>query len=178
MKRKTSAGRAGKPKANIYYLALAVAALGALLVFGWWVRVPDKGPQLRAYFFKDEKLAAVERQPNPDLPPLKQAITELLAGPSERERGAGFTTMIPAGVRILRVKTDGAVAIVDLSRELEEYGGGSAKVEGMIAQLVYTATGVPGIDKAWIWVEGQRSVVLGGEGLVLDRPLGRQDVKD
>ena len=53
----------------------------------------------------------------------------------------------------------------------------SPSVEGIVAQLVYTATGLPGVEQAWLWVEGQSEVVLGGEGLVLDHPLSRRDVK-
>jgi spore germination protein GerM len=167
-----------KPRANNYYLALAIAALGLLMVFAWLSRPQDKGPQVRVFFYKGEKLVAVERPADPGQSPLRQAAEALLAGPSERERGEGLTTMIPAGVKAIRSKTDGPVAIIDLSRQLEEYGGGSTRVEGIVAQLVYTATELPGIDRAWLWVEGQRSVVLGGEGLVLDRPLSRQDVKN
>ena len=175
MKRKT---RSLKHRTNNYYIALAVAALGALLVFAWFSHPQENRPQLKAYFFKDEKLAVVGRPLNPGLSPLKQAVEALLAGPSERERSEGYTTMIPIGVKILQVKAEKSVAIINLNRQLEEYGGGSTKVEGIVAQLVYTATEIPGIEKAWIWVEGQRSVVLGGEGLVLDHPLGRQDVKN
>jgi spore germination protein GerM len=175
MKRKT---RSAKPRAKNYYITLVIAAVGLLAIFAWLSRPPEQGARPKAYFYKDEKLFAVSRQPRPDLPPLQQAIEELLAGPSERERGEGITTMIPPGVRVIQVKADKSMAIIDLSRQLEGYGGGSTKVEGIVAQIVYTATELPGIDKVWIWVEGQRSVVLGGEGLVLDRPLGRPDVKN
>jgi hypothetical protein len=175
MKRKA---RNIKRRPNNYYIALIVATLGIFLAFAWLNRPQDNGPQLKAYFYKDEKIIAARRPLTPGLSPLKQAMEALLAGPSEQEKNDGLTTMIPSGVKVLQVKADKAVAIIDLSRQLEEYGGGSTKVEGIVAQLVYTATELPGIDKAWIWVEGQRSVVLGGEGLVLDRPLGRQDVKN
>jgi spore germination protein GerM len=157
--------------------------LGGLLVLAWLfnllpaTRPGESYSTVRAYFFKGDRLAAVERRQSPEQPPLKQALLELLAGPTAREMEAGFTTQLPPAVKLLGLKIKERVAIIDLSRELEEYGGGSARVEGIVAQLVYTATEIPGIDQAWLWIEGQREVVLGGEGLVLDRPLSRRDVK-
>jgi len=166
------------PKNNYLYFTLAGAALAliALLVWANWQAV--KAPTVKAYFYRDEKLCAVERRLAPGQAPLQQALECLLAGPTAAEERAGLATMLPAGVKLRLVKADRSVAIIDLDRSIENYGGGSSKIEGIIAQIVYTATEVPGIDKAWIWVEGQREVVLGGEGLVLDRPLGRQDVKN
>ena len=160
------------------YLTLAGAAVVLIVLFAWanWQAV--KAPTVKAYFYKDEKLCAVARPLKPGLPPLQQAIECLLAGPTEAERGAGITTMLPPGVKLRLAKADRSLAIIDLDRSVENYGGGSTKIEGIIAQVVYTATDTPGIEKAWIWVEGQRDVVLGGEGLVLDRPLGRQDLKN
>ena len=167
-------------KAN--YPLIAVAVIGGFFILAWLfnflpARPGESYPTVRAYFFKGDRLAAVERRQRPDQPPLKQALEETLAGPTAREMAAGFTTQIPPAVKLRGATVKGRVAIIDLSRELEDYGGGSARVEGIVAQLVYTATGLPGVEQAWLWVEGQSEVVLGGEGLVLDHPLSRRDVK-
>jgi spore germination protein GerM len=175
MKKKTDSA---KTKKNNFYITLTAAAIVLIAVFVWANWPLGKASTIKTYFYKEEKLFAVERKQNPGQSPLKQAIEELLAGPTQPEQNDGVSTMLPSGVRVIQTKTDKSVAIVDLSRQLEDYGGGSTKVEGLVAQIVYTATEIPGIDKAWIWVEGQHEVVLGGEGLVLDHPLGRQDVKN
>jgi spore germination protein GerM len=164
------------------YPLIAVAVLGGLFILAWLfnflpARPGENYPAVRAYFFKGDRLAAVERRLSPDQSPLKQALEETLAGPTAHEMDAGFTTQIPPAVKLRGVSVKGRVAIIDLSHELEDYGGGSARVEGIVAQLVYTATEIPGVDKAWLWIEGQGKVVLGGEGLVLDHPLSRLDVK-
>ncbi len=165
-------------KKNNLYLTLSGAALALIALVVWASWPGTKQPSVKAYFFKNEKLLAVERRLDPAKPQLPQAIEALLAGPTTEESRAGITTGLPPGVKLRLTKTDRSLAIIDLDRSLENYGGGSTKIEGIIAQLVYTATEVPGIEQAWIWVEGQRDIVLGGEGLVLDRPLGRQDVKN
>ncbi len=175
MKRKAAGTKANKT--NIYFtIGIAAAALIGLFVWANWQ--PARTTGLKVYFFKNEKLFAVERKLEAGRPPLTQAIEALLAGPTEDELRAGITTALPAGIKLRLAKTDRTLAIVDLDRSIENYGGGSTKLEGLISQIVYTATSIGGVDRVWIWVEGQREVVLGGEGLVLDRPLGRQDVKD
>ncbi|MDD5593947.1 MAG: GerMN domain-containing protein [Candidatus Margulisbacteria bacterium] len=167
-----------KTRPNLYYLALAGLTIAGLAFLAWSnFSLEKKSPGVGAYFFKGEKLISVERPLRPDVPPLKQAIEALLSGPTPQEAAEGITTQLPAGVKIRQLKVEKTIAVIDLSRELEDYGGGSAKVEGLIAQLVFTVTDIPGIKKAWIWVEGHHDIVLGGEGLVLDRPLGREDVK-
>jgi spore germination protein GerM len=63
---------------------------------------------------------------------------------------------------------------VDLSQEFTA-GGGSASMTGRVAQILYTATSINPNTNVWIDVEGKRLEVLGGEGLVLDQPLTRQN---
>ncbi|MFA4843707.1 MAG: GerMN domain-containing protein [Candidatus Margulisiibacteriota bacterium] len=173
MKRKTKK-RAQK---NLYYIALVGLAIVGLAFLAWTnLSVEKKNPVVRAHFFKGEKLIAVERPLKPDTPPLKQAIEALLAGPTPQEAAEGITTQLPAGVKIRSIKAERDIAIIDFSGRLEAYGGGSNRVEGLVAQIVYTATAVPGISKAWIWLAGEKEVVLGGEGLVLDKPLGRGEL--
>lgn len=138
----------------------------------------EKQPTIKVYFIKNGDLAPVERPIKANEAPLPKAINELLAGPTPEEKGAGFATQIPEGTRLLNLHVKDRVAIVDLNRKLERYGGGSARLEGLVAQIVYTATEIPGVNKAWIWLEGEKELVLGGEGLVLDRPLNRRDVSE
>lgn len=135
-------------------------------------------PTVKVYFFKGERLYAVERGLKPEDAPLRKALLSLLAGPTKEELQSGVRSQLPKGVKLRNVKTNGKIAIVDFSGKLEAYGGGSSRVEGLVAQIVYTATGIPGVEKVWIWEEGQKEVVLGGEGLVLDKPLGRKDLSN
>lgn len=155
-----------------------VAVLAAVVVAGmyFWPLLQQRPPSVKVYFYKGDKLFAIEREIKAGESPAQKALGELLAGPNPDEKLEGITTQLPAGTRVLRIRVKGHVAIVDFNRKLETYGGGSARLEGMIAQIVYTATEIPGVEKVWIWMEGEKEVVLGGEGLVLDRPLSRRDV--
>jgi spore germination protein GerM len=153
--------------------ALVFFALTAAVLY--WSS-PSKAPEVQVYFFQGDRLTAVTRPLPPDRAPLEVALRELLKGPSEAEKAAGLSTQLPAGIKIRALRSEREIATIDFSGRLEAYGGGSSRVEGLVAQIVYTATAVPGINKAWIWLAGQKEVVLGGEGLVLDKPLGRGDL--
>lgn len=154
----------------------AIICLFLVVVVARLLLSPAKTPSVQVFFFKADKPFAVNRPLRPDQSPLETAIIELLKGPRREEKTAGLSTQLPAGIKTRLIKVERDVAIIDFSGRLEAYGGGSSRVEGLVAQIVYTATAIPGISKAWIWLAGEKEVVLGGEGLVLDEPLGRGDL--
>ena len=161
-------------RARFFGLMAGAVALAAAFI-AYPALVKEKTPLIRVYFLKGEKLFAVERKLAANEAPLTKAIAELLAGPSQEEQGQGIFTELPAGTRCLGIKVKGRIAILNFNRKIGEFNGGAARLRGMIAQIIYTATEVAGIDRSWIWVEGQKEVVLGGEGLVLDQPLSRAE---
>jgi spore germination protein GerM len=104
---------------------------------------------------------------------LEGAIESLLIGPAD----PAFTTTIPKGTKLrsLSLETDGVH--VDVSKEFTS-GGGSASMTGRVAQVLYTATSLDPTAKVWLKVEGKPLEVLGGEGLMLDQPLTRENLKE
>lgn len=103
---------------------------------------------------------------------LAAALRELLAGPTEAERRTGLVTAIPDGTRLRSLRIANGVVLVDLSREIES-GGGSSSMLGRLWQIVYTATQLPQASRVQLLVDGHRRSALGGEGVVIDRPLSR-----
>ena len=69
-----------------------------------------------------------------------EALTEMLKGPTDAETEQGFATAIPDGARLLSYKVEGGKATVDFSSELKNYGGGAARVQGIIDQITNTVT--------------------------------------
>jgi germination protein M len=150
---------------------------------------PSEGPSgspagttiLRAYFFLEGAQGSAGIVPVlRELPATKgvaaAAMTALLAGPNAREQAAipKISTTVPAGTQLLGLSIANGVATVDLSREFES-GGGSASVLGRLAQVVYTLTQFPSVKSVLFEVEGREVHAFGGEGAVLDGPVGRSD---
>jgi germination protein M len=104
------------------------------------------------------------------------AMTALLGGPSPKEAAAtpAISTTVPAGTQLLGLSITNGVATVDLSSEFET-GGGSASVLGRLGQVVYTLTQFPSVKSVLFEVEGREVHAFGGEGAVLDGPVGRSD---
>ena len=98
----------------------------------------------------------------------------LVAGVPGPVLESGGTTAIPEGTDLLHVGRTDSTLFVDLSSEFES-GGGSLSMQMRIAQVVYTATQFEGIDAARIMIEGEMVDSVGGEGVMVDRPLTRRD---
>jgi spore germination protein GerM len=101
---------------------------------------------------------------------LDSALKSLLIGPAD----PAFATTIPKGTKLRNVALKADGVHVDLSKEFTT-GGGSASMTGRVAQVLYTASSLDPAAKVWIEVEGKPLEVLGGEGLVLDQPLTREN---
>ncbi|WP_137991856.1 Gmad2 immunoglobulin-like domain-containing protein [Streptomyces vilmorinianum] len=105
------------------------------------------------------------------------ALRALLAGPSAYERGHGRTTAIPVGTTLNSVAVRDGIATVDLSGRYDD-GGGTLSMRARIAQVVFTATRSPSIDKVRFALDGKPVTSLGGEGIALNKPVGRADFED
>jgi spore germination protein GerM len=104
---------------------------------------------------------------------LETAFKDLLAGPKTK----AYTTTIPEGTKLLGLKTDDQGIHVNLSQDFTS-GGGSTSMTGRLAQVIYTATSLNPQGNVWIEVEGKPIEHLGGEGLIINQPMTRQDFND
>jgi germination protein M len=69
------------------------------------------------------------------------------------------------------------VATVNLSKEFES-GGGSESMQARLAQVTYTLTQFPTVTGVRFQLDGAAVTAFGGEGIVLDQPVGRDDFRD
>lgn len=127
------------------------------------------------YFFRDDgNMEPVSREValDEDTPEarLNAAVNELLKGPSSEQSGQLFT-QLPEGVKLLGVEIEPPYATLDFSAELENMGG-SARVFGVLDQLVYTATELDGVDDLILKMEGEQVGTterpFTGDGLLFD----------
>lgn len=143
--------------------------------------LPATGTETAVYLFFEgypvapgPYLVAVARPGDLDL---GEALTALLDGATEDEATMGLSSTIPTGTELLAVDVSDGMASVDLSSRFET-GGGSLSMMGRVAQIVYTATRFDEVDSVRFLLEGAPLDVLGGEGLMIDRPQTRSDWTD
>lgn len=163
-----------KFKINPWLLLIVVLAVAAVFYF-FFLKKEDT-PYARAYFLKEESLFEARRPLLPDDEVLSKTAEILLLGPNKKEVSRGIFSEIPKGTMIIKLKKDGKILEATFSKELSSYGGGSARLRGLIAQIVYSFTGINGIERVKIKIQGEDETVLGGEGFVIDAPLSRGDV--
>ncbi|MEV6397913.1 GerMN domain-containing protein [Streptomyces sp. NPDC051907] len=133
--------------------------------------------QLRTsvYFLHGEHMSPAPRQVTAPAT-ADGALRALLAGPSRAERADERTTAIPAGTALNSVVVRRNLATVDLSERFDD--GGDTSLRARVAQVVFTATRFPEIHKVRFALDGKPVSSLGGEGVALDKPVGRADFED
>ncbi len=96
------------------------------------------------------------------------ALRALLAGPTEAEQAAGYSSQVPPGTRLLAVTLQGGVAQVDLSGEFANPDSGEETVL-RIAQVVCTVDPFEGVEAVTLAVDGRLLTSL--NGVELSRPV-------
>jgi hypothetical protein len=99
-----------------------------------------------------ESLRAIER----DVPARpRSALHALLAGPTPRERDDGLTTELPATTELLAVSLrDGTARVYLRGPGLEQYQPNTVTFALRLAQIVYTLTELPRVERVRIYVNG------------------------
>lgn len=118
-----------------------------------------------------EVYKAVKREYNADIDgsKLKFAINALVAGPKANESARGVYSEIPDGTSVLSVREYPDKAIINLSGEFEQ-GGGTDGLYKRLYQLIKTAKHNSDVP-VYLYIEGERADVIGGEGIMLTQPL-------
>jgi len=101
-------------------------------------------------------------------------IEKLIEGPTPEEKARGLSTAIPSGVKLLNVRIERNVVYLDFNEEIEK-GGGTLTMEGRLAQIVYTATQFPEIEKVRFLIGGKFIKYFSGEGITeVENPVDRK----
>jgi hypothetical protein len=124
-------------------------------------------------FLQGEQVTYVER---PGATPA-DAVRALIAGPTAAERQDEITTTVPAKTVLNGVSVDAAgVATVDLSERFAS-GKQAEILSARIAQLVLTATKVPGVASVRVLIAGGTPLGL-FPGYATKFPITAADVRD
>jgi hypothetical protein len=132
---------------------------------------------LEVWFPRDNGLVEVRRTHQPTELVATAAINALLAGPTPEERVRGLGTAVPPGTKLLGIAIHDGVATVDLTSEYQS-GAGSRSMQMRLAQVVYTLTQFPTVQKVRFRLDGSPVNVFSSEGITLSHPVGRTDYAD
>lgn len=125
------------------------------------------------YFYRHDKLYPAKRSIDED-PKELIALTELFDGPTAAEKKLNIQTMLPPQLDLQRmVFLENGVLELWLNEELLKISGGYNAINGMLKQIVFTATQIRGINSVSFRVNEitGNKLVIGGEGYIIDRPL-------
>ncbi|MGH2688862.1 MAG: GerMN domain-containing protein [Actinomycetota bacterium] len=173
-------------------LALLLVLLPAACSNGLHVLPPDELPPdlyavtpspagdpatapVHIFLVREGRLARVQRMDaGTGESPLEAAIRLLLEGPQPQEVANGLATAIPSGVGMVRASVDGPLATLNLTGEFE-IGAEQHLVALRLAQVVFTATGIPGVERVRFLIDGERVEVVGADGEVRAGTVVRGD---
>ena len=124
----------------------------------------------------EEVYKAVKREYNKDIDgsKLRFAITSLIRGPKDTEKQRGVYTEVPSGSEVININEQPDKVLVNLNSAFVN-GGGTESLYKRLYQLIKTVklnSSVP----VYLYIDGQRADVVGGEGIMLSQPLSNSSL--
>lgn len=142
-----------------------------------------KIPKIYTYIFfvgqnsdKEEVYKAVKREypEDTEVSKLEFALTNLLKGPSAKEKSKGVYTEIPSGTKLLSIEELPSKTIINLNSNFET-GGGTDSLYKRLYQLIKTVN-KNSDTPVYFQINGKQVDMIGGEGLMLNQPLNERSL--
>lgn len=126
----------------------------------------------------EEVYKAVKRLYNKDVDgsKIRFAISSLILGPRPEEKQRGVYTEIPSGSELINMSEQPNKIIINLNSNFV-YGGGADSLYKRLYQLIKTAklnTSLP----VYLYIDGQKADVVGGEGIMISQPLSESSLEN
>jgi hypothetical protein len=86
----------------------------------------------------------------------------LLSGPSQSELDTRIVTAIPAGTELLSTRRSGTTLFIDITDQITELTGEALTLA--VAQIVFTASELPGVRAVRLRINGQEQAWPRGDG--------------
>ncbi len=124
----------------------------------------------------EEVYKAVKRVYNKDVDgsKIKFAISSLILGPRPEEKQRGVYTEIPSSSEIINITEQSDKVVVNLNSAFVN-GGGTDSLYKRLYQLIKTAK-LNSTLPVYLYIDGQKADVVGGEGIMLSQPLSNSSL--
>ena len=124
----------------------------------------------------EEVYKAVKREYNKDVDgsKIRFAVNALVRGPKPDERLRGVYTEVPMDAKVINITEQPDKIIVNLNSAFVT-GGGTESLYKRLYQLIKTAKLNSNLP-VYLYIDGQRADVVGGEGIMLSQPLSNSSL--
>ena len=124
----------------------------------------------------EEVYKAVKREYNKDVDgsKIRFAVNALVRGPKPDERLRGVYTEVPMDAKVINITEQPDKVIVNLNSAFVT-GGGTESLYKRLYQLIKTAKLNSNLP-VYLYIDGQRADVVGGEGIMLSQPLSNSSL--
>ena len=126
----------------------------------------------------EEVYKAVKRVYNKDIDgsQIRFAVNALIKGPKPEERAKGVYTEIPSDSEVINISELSDKVVVNLNSAYVT-GGGTDSLYKRLYQLIKTAK-LNSKLPVYLFIDGQRADVVGGEGILLSQPLSNSSLEN
>lgn len=132
----------------------------------YFVRVTDDGA------FPEPVTKTIEYEDRP----LTETINALIEGPNGDEGADGLMNLIPEGTQLRSARVSNGVAYLDFNEAFQFNPMGVEGYRMQLKQIVFATTEFQSIDRVQFLIDGERREWLGGEGVYIGTPLGRDSL--
>lgn len=126
----------------------------------------------------EEVYKAVKRVYNKEIDgsQIRFAVNALIKGPKKEERAKGVYTEIPSDSEVINISELSDKVVVNLNSAYVT-GGGTDSLYKRLYQLIKTAK-LNSKLPVYLFIDGQRADVVGGEGIMLSQPLSNSSLEN
>ncbi len=132
-----------------------------------------RGVQVTVFLVGPAGPVPVARSLDEDRVTLRGALAALAAGPTDDEAALGLHGAVPPEADLRAISVERGIATVAVDKLFLELGTGEQT--DALAQIVFTATGIDGIDRVRFEVDGEPVAVPALDGSIVERPVTRRD---
>lgn len=126
----------------------------------------------------EEVYKAVKRVYNKEIDgsQIRFAVNALIKGPKPEERAKGVYTEIPSDSEVINISELSDKVVVNLNSAYVT-GGGTDSLYKRLYQLIKTVK-LNSKLPVYLFIDGQRADVVGGEGIMLSQPLSNSSLEN
>jgi germination protein M len=108
-----------------------------------------------------------------DQSPLTETIRALIAGPTGEELDDGLLNLIPPNTELISAHVTAGVAYLNFNQSFRFNPLGAEGTVAQLQQIIFSSTEFPTVTQVQFLIEGEQLDYMGGDGIYIGEPLGR-----